>query len=652
MTMSLETQTHYKPEMITPASERVPGQRVVALFGTTHEVGMLWRERFTEGFYGGGHMDIRCFNPRVEDWKEEYAKREAQELYSSEIIVSYITNSSPDSPGRSQETNGSIGSITELLSLAKVAIAQEKKLFVGFETLNTLESSITSPEGRACLAMTLEALDILKQRYPHLIYCNHSITPVDLGRIVSESMNKAPELTEVTSPFKESLDVVVLEGYSNELPKTEGSEFIGPIQRSKLRFTHIKSQALLADLISMRVLREQARKRLGYIKNAGVVLLRQDNNGSYQLDNQVASQFAECIGKCVSTIETDSTRKLGVLPQSLHNIVETAGKLQSDFDGIVFERDVDTILNVIAQTRQSTDIRHIEPSKTVGEFSSASVSKILARDREVTIRDSGISLAYNPYSMGIPFVTLRAVKNMTSGVDLVTTLVQKTVSDYRREQRGKDGEVKLVKTEAQRAQALLDGHSGVFNAFLQQKQNHQNSDTIGRYIINEIPSLHDELLLDVDSHFVKQLQDLAVKLQNLPDSMNNTAYLEVLMPLMGSSAEEVKQTVELLHQMLSGYEFQNDNASIGYKTDVEFIAQSQDANGNPSIDFRKLRSLWYTYFSLTGDKIDSSLIIAEIDQICRRSNISTDKLFCTIIAAMKFANMRIQKEIKEAKIKN
>lgn len=650
MTMSLETQYRYKPEMITPATEVVTGQKVIALFGTTHERGKGWRDHFTEGLYDGNNLQWKCFNPWVADWKPEYAKREAEMIYRSDIIVSYITNSSPDLPGRTSEQNGSIGSITELLSLARVALAQQKKMFIGFETLNSLESSITSPEGRASLAMTLEALARLKQRYPDIIHFAGSMTPREFGTMVSERMNQTP-LSSAPSSTREDLgDIVVLGGYTNEPLPFEDEEFYTAVQKSKLRFTHIKSQALLADWISMRVLREKARKHLDTLESAGVIVLQQHIDGSYQLDNQIARLYAECIGKPVIVAQSDSNRKIGVLPVTLFKVSDSVKKFLNDIDPIDYKRDNDSLLNAVSQIRQATDLRRIMPDNMLNDDEITISSATNRSIRHVSTTESGVVLSYDPYLMGIPYAKLRALRTYENRQDLVDALLQKTVADYRRERVGSDGQVEYVKTDAQRAQALIDGHQTAWEQYVSNNTNYQESSTIGRHILQGLETYHDELLFNMDSLSVNRLLRSINILQVIPDSMYTKTHLEVLIRLLGGANEEVSKTMEVLTQMVSDYALRDPFDFVPFETDVEFIAQSQDEDGNRIIDIRKLVGLWYSYFSLTGEKIDTSLILEESLLICERSKISTDKLFCTIVAAMKLAHMRLQKEKKEKPI--
>ncbi len=645
--MSLETQYRYKPEMITPATEVVTGQKVIALFGTTHDRGKDWRDHFTEGLYDGNNLQWKCFNPWVANWKPEYAKREADMIYASDIIVSYITNSSPDLPGRTSEQNGSIGSVTEVLSLARVALAQQKKMFVGFETLNTLESSITSPEGRASLAMTLEALTRLQQRYPDIIHFAQSITPREFGTMVSERINQTHLGSSPSSTSEESGDIVVLGGYTNEPLSFEGKGFYSALIRSKLRAINIPSQALLAHWISMRVLREQASKHLNTLESAGVIVLQQHVDGSYQLDNQIARLYAECIGKPVIAVTSDSNRNNGVLPASLSKLSASAKNFQNDIDPIDFDRDKDSLLNAVSQFRHATDLRRINPTVVIKELSRR--PSVQALNRGESNRKSKASLDYDPYLMGIPYAKLRALRTYQDRQDLVDALLQKTVADYRHERVGSDGQVEYVKTDAQRAQAILDGHQKAWEQYVSNSANYQEPRTIGRHILQGLETYHDELLFDMDSHSVNRLLRSANILQDIPDSMYSKTHLEVLMRLLGGSSKDASKSMEVLTQMVSDYALSDPFDFVPYETDVESIA-SQDQNGNPIMKMRTLLGLWHTYFSLPEGKVDSSMIFGESLRICKDLNIPTDNIFDAIVAAMKLAKMRLQKEKKEKPI--
>lgn len=647
--MSLETQYRYKPEMITPDTEVVTGQKVIALFGTTHDRGKDWRDYFTEGLYDGNNLQWKCFNPWVADWKQEYAKREADMIYASDIIVSYITNSSPDLPGRTSEQNGSIGSVTEVLSLARVALAQQKKMFIGFETLNSLESSITSPEGRASLAMTLEALARLQQRYPDIIHCAGSITPREFGTMVSERMNQTPMSSRPFSKGEVSGEVVVLGGYTNEPLPFERKEFYSVVQRSKSRFIHIKSQALLADWISMRVLREKASRLLDTLESAGMIILQQDATHSYQLDNQIASQYAECIGKSVMVVQSDSKRNTGVLPVSLSKLSASAKNFQNDIDPIDFDRDKDSILNAVFQIRLATDLRRIVPDNIQYDEENDISSTTHSSIRLVSTADSRVVLSYDPYRMGIPYAKLRTLRSYENRQDLVDALLKKTVADYRRERVGADGQVEYVKTDAQRAQALIDGHQTAWEQYVSQHASSHTSSTNGRHVLQGLESYRDELLFDMDSHSVNAVLRSANILQDIPDSMSSKTHLEVLMRLLGGSSKDASKSMEVLTQMVSDYAFSDPFDFVPFETDVESIA-SQDQNGNPIMKMRTLLGLWHTYFSLPEGKVDSSMIFGESLRICKDLNIPTDKLFDAIVAAIKLAKMRLQKEKKEKPI--
>jgi hypothetical protein len=222
-------------------------------------------------------------------------------------------------------------------------------LFVGFQEQSQLERSFTSPEARALYAQSIAAINVLQERFPHLITVSYDTDPYEFGKFVKAGMNTNREPIHTDSnniSNNEKKNVVFLGNttYDSTVLKERASMHRLLQQSANPVTIEYNSMAVGADLIPMHHLTLQAKNRMREIANASTVYYSYDINGNIGLDVQILRNFLDCIAfdpkssvhSIVDIQHTKTTPTISFIQAHQHHIFSFIDQLQQDRPDISF----------------------------------------------------------------------------------------------------------------------------------------------------------------------------------------------------------------------------------------------------------------------------------------------------------------------------